>query len=183
MSRIDRGFIVRLVFALAAMVACIAAPVSAEMKKSQLTASNGIVVDVNSDDFADRAEYTAPAIRFTPEGGGLAFALVAKIKKSGSVGPLMIQGGITYSGDWRFYDTAIFKGGDEANFHSMGRDVGSCRYSCTLSEDFSVDISPEDIRKHAENGIIAIQIRAKSTNTAILSIPVAYIDAINEVAR
>lgn len=161
----------------------IADPSAAQMKKAAFTASNGVVVDVNSDDFAGRAEYSAPTIRFSPSNGGSGVALIAKTRHAGKLGVLNVQGFIMYSGSWRFYSNAIFKGGAQASFKSIGRDVGSCRYGCSLTENFIIDLSPEDITKHTENGVLAIQIRGKSADTAIMEIPVSYIQAVNEVAK
>jgi hypothetical protein len=171
---------------IALILACITlatTTASAQMTKSQFTASNGVVVDVNSDDFAGRAEYSAPAIKFSPENGGSGYALVAKTRHAGKLGPLNIQGFIMYSGSWRFYSSAIFKGGAAATYAATGRDVGSCRYGCTLTENFMIDLTPTQVEQHAENGVLAIQIRGKSADTAIIQVPVSYIDAVTEVAK
>jgi hypothetical protein len=156
---------------------------SAEMQKSQFTASNGIVVDVNSDDFAGRAEYSAPVIRFSPDNGGTGIALVARTRNAGALGELNVQGFVMYSGDWRFYGSAIFKGGAPAKFKSLGHKVGSCRYGCTLTENFLVELTPAEVEKHAEGGMLPLQIRGRSSDTAIIQVPVSYLKAVLEVAR
>lgn len=171
--------------ALVAMFAAsaIVMPASAQMTKSAFTASNGIVIDVNSDEFAGRAEYSAPVIRFAPANGGSGVALVAKTRHAGTLGSLNVQGFVMYSGSWRFYSDAIFKGGAPAKFKQTGRNVGSCRYGCTLTENFMIEITNDEISKHAENGILAVQLRGKSADTAIVQIPVGYVLAVNEVAK
>lgn len=44
-------------------------------------------------------------------------------------------------------------------------------------------LTPEDIKKHTQAGILAIQIRAQDTTTAIVEIPTSYLDAVEEVAK
>lgn len=77
----------------------------------------------------------------------------------------------------------MFKGGEEAKFTEAGRDVSSCRYGCTLTENFFIEITPEQLKKYAEAGVVPLQIRAGSAHTAMINIPVAYIAAVNEVAK
>lgn len=170
---------------LAATVAlATASPAYAQAVKSTVTASNGVEVTVYSDEFANRYEYSAPSIK---SGDGL--ILVATIKKGGVAPPPHLTGFFIYSGEWRRYNAAIFKGGDTANFIEAGRDVGSCRSSrysrgsCTLTENFKIELTPEDVKKHGQDGKLAIQIRAQDTSTTIFEVPVAYIDAVNEVAK
>ena len=155
----------------------------AQSVKSIVAASNGVEITVYSDEFANRFEYSAPSIKLND-----GFALVATVKKAGVVPPAHITGAMVYSGEWRHYNSAIFRGGDAAEFTVTDRKVGRCssyRYSgpsCTLSEGFRIELAPSDIQKHAQNGILAIQIRAQDTSTAIIEVPVSYIDAVNEVA-
>jgi len=127
-------------FAIGALALSFSGVAQADMTKTQFTAPNGVVVDVNTDEFAGRREYSAPAVKFTPDNGGSGGALVGEVFNDGKLLGITIQGFIVYSGDWRFYKTAIFKGGASAQFHSTGHDVGSCSYGCTLSEDFMIDI-------------------------------------------
>jgi hypothetical protein len=172
-------------FTVTACLLLMASPAVAQMVKSKVTASNGVQVDVAVDDFAGRAEYSAPVVEFTPAtGGGSGIALVAKVRRSGALSPAGVQGFIMYSGEWQYYGTAVFKGGDPVSYTRLGGDVGSCRYRCTLTERYTIEVSAADIKKHAENGILPIQIRASKTgNTALLQIPTSYFDAVNEVAR
>ena len=161
------------------------AAAQAQMVESHVTASNGVTIDKNADDFAGRYEYSAPIINFTTaNSAGNGFALVAKIRNNGILGKLNIQGSIVYSGDWQFFTSAVFKGGDPVDYTRVDGDVGDCQYGCTLSESYIINLTPADIQKHASDGIVAIQIRASKTgNTAIVNIPVSYIDAVNEVAK
>ena len=168
--------------AVSAIVA-ISAPAAAQSVKSQIVATNGVKVDVATDEFAGRVEYVAPTIDFKTERGGTGAVFVARIKKSGTVGPLLIQGFVMYSGDWRYYTKAVFRGGDPVDFTRTGGKVGSCRYGCSLSEDFAVKLSPEEVKKHAVDGQLDIQIRSNGGETAIFTIPASYMDAVNEVAR
>src|SRR6185503_19423755 len=80
----------------------------AQAVTSQKTASNGIVVDVNSDSFANRYEYSAPVIHFKVGDYAIpSFVLVAKIKSAGVTSALLLEGTITYGGEWHFYTTAL----------------------------------------------------------------------------
>jgi hypothetical protein len=153
------------------------------MTKAQYTAPNGVIVSVNTDDFAGRREFSSPFVKFTPDGGGLGEAMVGEVFNAGKLLGLTVQGVVAYSGDWRFYDSAIFKGGEPAKFHRTSSDVGSCSYGCSLSEDFIIDITPEEAKAHAENGAVAIQIRGRPGATAIISVPLSYFDAVQAVAH
>jgi len=157
----------------------------AQAVESHVTASNGVVVDVNSDEFANRYEYSAPIIKFSVGSGAVeSFALVAKVKKSGALSGLMIQGNIYYNGEWHYYTSALFKGGDPVDFAEGSKEVLNCSYGCSFTEGFVIKLKPTDIAKHAENGTLAVQIRpARSTEIALLQIPVSYINAVNEVAK
>lgn len=153
----------------------------AQSVKSVVASSNGVDVTVYSDDFAQRYEYTAPSISMA-EG----FVLVAAIKKAGSITPAYATGTIMYSGEWRRYTNAIFRGGDPAKFTVTDRNVGRCsssrysRPSCTLSEGFDISFTAADVKKYSQDGILAIQLRAQDTSTVLVNIPVSYIDAVNE---
>lgn len=105
------------------------------------------------------------------------------MRRAKVLGELNIQGFFIYSGEWKFFTSAVFKGGDPVNYTRLGGDVSSCRYGCTLTENFFIKISDEEIKKHSIEGFVSIQIRSKGLDTAILSIPVEYITAVNEVAK
>lgn len=160
------------------------AAVAVAATKSEVTASNGVAVTVYSDEFANRYEYSAPSIEFKEDGESSgSFALVAKISKGGAIGDAYVTGAVYYSGDWHRYASAVFRGGDTVKFTSTSRDVLSCRYGCSYSEGFRLDISKDEIAKHASDGVLAVQLRAQSSDTAIIQIPVSYFDAVNEVAK
>lgn len=157
---------------------------AAQAVKSTVTASNGVEVTVYSDDFADRKEYTSPYVK---QADGQLMA--ATVRTKGITRPIELTGFFIYSGEWRRYASALFKGGDAAEFKSTGRDVGRCsssrysRPSCTLTESFNIALTPADIIKHGEGGTVAIQIRAEDTSTAIFEVPVSYLKAIAEIAQ
>lgn len=177
----------RSVWAIIALFVAMASPVGAQGSsavRSVTTASNGVQVTVYSDEFAGRYEYTSPSVDI-PDG----FLLIARVKTGDRAGPADLRGSIVYSDDsWRFYDNAIFRGGARAEFVSNGRDVISCRGSrssrgCSYSESFIINITPDELRQHAQNGILALQLRSnRSTNTVMVEIPTTYFDAVNEVA-
>jgi len=174
---------IRSSFLAVAAIVIATSPVTAQAVKSQITASNGVIVDLNADDFANRYEYSAPSIDFPGSPSG--FVFVGKVKRAGVLGDLTLQGSIMYGGDWRYYSTALYKGGDSADYITMKREVIGCHYgSCSFSESFMINISPKDIAKHAENGVLMIQIRARESPEAVmLQIPTTYIDAVNEIAK
>lgn len=172
--------------AIVGLLCCIGAPsiADAQAVKSIVTASNGIEVTVYSDDFANRKEFTAPYIK-VPDGQ----ITVATTNKGDAKGVIGLTGFFVYSGEWRRYSNALFKGGDVAKFTSTGRNVGRCsssrysRPSCTLSESFVIDLTPAEIRAHDAGGMIAVQVRADDTSTAVFEVPMAYFKAIAEVAQ
>lgn len=155
-----------------------------QMIESTVTATNGVVVDVNSDSFAERYEYSAPVVNFTNPSG---FFLVARIRSAGRLGNLEVGGSIAYYGDWRQYRSAVFRGGAAANYTRDGGRVTSCsgsRYGgCGLMESFTIILSQAEVTQHAENGVLQIQVRPSlGGDPVMLNIPVNYIDAVMEVA-
>lgn len=158
-----------------------AAPLSAA--ETAVTASNGVTISVNGDDFADRYEYVAPSIDIS-DGNLTGAFFVAAIKKGATPTINAYQGFVMYSGEWRFYKSAVFRGGDPVRYTRTDGKVGSCRYGCTLTENFSIQLSRAEIAKYAVDGIVQIQVRSQSsTQTFMISIPVAYITAVDEVKK
>ncbi|MEN5176341.1 hypothetical protein [Brevundimonas diminuta] len=162
----------------------IASSASAQSVKSTQTSSSGTPITIYADEFAERFEYTSPSIE-----SGDGQMMVARTDKGQDKGNVKLIGFFVYSGDWRYYDSALFRGGARANFQEAGRDVGRChssrysRPSCTLTEQFSISVSPEEIAQHSRDGKLDIQVRSgRSTETAIFSVPTAYFDAVREVA-
>lgn len=159
-------------------------PAVAQSEKSTRVASNGTEVTIYSDSFADRYEYSAPAIDLPDLGG---YALVAKIVKGGVAGPLEIVGSIMYRGDWRYYSSAILRGGESVVATFDNRKVVSCsgsRYGgCSLREGFRVLPTAAQIAKFGQNGAFDIQIRAQAGPAVIISVPLTYIAAVNEIAK
>ena len=157
----------------------------AQFVKTKVTASNGVEVIQSVDEFAGRYEFTAPSIEFTTsKKGGTGFALVALLRTNTINSGAEIQGAIFYKGDWEYFNSAVFRGGGAVNYTRLGGDVGSCRYGCNLSEDFSISLTAEEISKYAVDGVVEMQIRGTSSgNTAMLKVPVAYIEAVTEVGN
>lgn len=178
-SRICRGFIAGAAFALAVVTS----PASGQAVKSTVVAPNGLEVTVYSDDFAERYEYTAPIIDIDK----FSYALVAKIVENGKSRPVSIVGSISYQGDWRYYEKAIFRGGVEASTVFGDRNVVTCsgsRYGggCTLREGFQITPTPEQWQSFAASGVVQIQLRAKDASTTLISVPVSYREAVEAVA-
>ncbi|MEE2795623.1 MAG: hypothetical protein VX512_12395 [Pseudomonadota bacterium] len=156
--------------------------VSAQSVKTETEASNGVQLTIHRDDFAGRSEITAPSL----SAGPLGFAFVATITQNGKPGPLMIVGSVSYSGEWRYYNSAILRGGEAVEGIFNDRDVVSCRGSrysgCSLREGFQLLPSAEQIEKYALNGMLSIQLRARSGAPVVLEIPVSHIEAVIEAA-
>lgn len=170
----------RLAIIFMSLFAAFAAPAAAQSVESEIKASNGVVIELNADDFANRYEYTTPTIKL-PQG----FAFVAKIDRPGSTRGLHISGGFVYSGEWRRYSSALYRGGVAADFQSTDRDVVSCRGSrdsgCILSETFRIELPQSAIDKYSANGSLDIQVRAQDASSVMISIPMEHIEAIKEV--
>jgi len=154
------------------------AGLSVAQAKETVVASNGVTVSVNGDDFSGRYEYTAPTIKF--DGG---FLLIARVKTPSHTSDVFGTGAFIYSGSWRRYDSAVFKGGEAVNFTAGNKSVGSCRYGCTLTEEFEVRITDAQLKKYAVDGVVPIQVRASAiAQTSMIEIPVAHFDAVREVS-
>jgi len=169
------------VAALAAFVVSLPADASAQSLRSEVTTSNGVVVTVHSDEFANRYEYSAPQVRIDD---GL--VLVGRLIRADTIEPVHIEGAFIYysAGDWRYYDSALFRGGDPAEFISAGRDVGGCIPSlCIYTERFRINLTPEDVATRGVDGKVAIQIRSGPTMaTVLLEVPTSHFDAVMEVS-
>lgn len=169
--------------AIACAVIIAATPAQAQAVKSVVRASNGVEVTVYSDEFANRYEYSAPSVE-----SGDGHLMVATIKKGGVAPAPHLTGFFVYAGEWRKYVSALFRGGDAAQFIEGSRNVGSCassrysRGSCTLSETFKIEVTPAELVKHGKDGTIAVQVRAQDTSATVFEIPTAHFDAVKEVS-
>ena len=158
------------------------ASANAVASETKVTASNGVVVDVNGDEFSNRYEYSAPSLKLGESEG---FVLVAAIDKNGTKTGVMATGSVYYNGEWRFYDQALFRGGDNAPAVFGDRDVVSCRGSryssgCSLREGFQINLTDALVQKHAVDGNVQVQIRAKGLYPVMVTIPVSYYTAVKE---
>ena len=61
----------------------------------------------------------------------------------------------SYSGQWRFYDSAYDSNGNKLDFKSIRRNVVHCGSigGCSYSEDMSVLVTEEYLQANAESGI------------------------------
>jgi hypothetical protein len=162
-----------------ALLCCTAAATTKNVE-SEVHASNGIPVTISADDAAQRYEYTAPAITLSENRG---FFLVAAVDHGGTKTPVMVSGTLMYRGDWRFYDQALFQGGEELPGTFDGRHAFSCASSqgCMRSENFKVEPTAAHIQKHAENGMLPVELRARGLNPVVIHVPVSHFDAVREV--
>jgi hypothetical protein len=172
-------------WALVSLVLFASSAASAQSVRSEIAATNGITVTLHADEFANRYEYSAPVVNFPSAGG---FFLVSRIKRSGTTSPIQIVGAIMYNGDWRFYQSALYRGGTPADYTRVEGRVSSCsgsRYGrgCSLIERFSINVTPSDVNQYAQDGVLQIQVRpTQGGDPVMLSIPVTYIEAVTEVS-
>lgn len=174
------------VWAFCGLIAAAAAvPAAGQSEKSTLVASNGVSISLNADEFADRYEYTAPDIEI-PESRSVAW--VGRVKVRGEWLPLQIGGLAAYQGDWRYYDQAILRGGEELTAHFTDRSVISCagssrRYGqgCLLSESFMILPTRAQIERYAEDGVLAVQIRSRRGQSMTINVPLDYVAALDEL--
>ncbi|MCO5094905.1 MAG: hypothetical protein M9960_06825 [Xanthomonadaceae bacterium] len=148
------------------------------------TASNGVEISVKSDDFADRYEYSAPAIKFGTISADNGAIFLARVKSAGTFTPVTIQGFIMYRGEWRRYSTAIFRGGETATLSNTQRKVVTCSSRpCVLSEYYIIHVTQEQIDKYTSDGKLEIQLRSQDANHFMISIPANYVQALLEVTN
>lgn len=181
-----KGMVVRRLFPVLAfaVMSFITYPSQAQSVKSEVVASNGTPITLYADEFADRYEYSTPTIEI-PNLGGFYFA--ARVNRSDTLGPIRIVGSLMYDGEWRYFTSAIFKGGREATATFTDKEVVSCRGSrfgrgCSYREGFSITIQETELREFAENEVITLQLRSRSSENQLISIPLRHFAALKEVA-
>jgi len=159
----------------------------AEAAERQVSASNGVVIDINGDEFDGRLEYTAPMVKFDNESS---FFLVAAIKANGQqAGPMLVVGNVYYRGEWRQYAAAHLRGGEAVKSTFGDRNVVSCsgsRYSsgCSLREGFQLTLTDAQIAKYAADGYVDMKLKASASNEEpVIRVPLSYIHAVREVSR
>lgn len=82
---------------------------------------------------------------------------------------------IRYRGDWRYYTSASFVGGEQKRLTALKREVIGCsgRGSCTLQETLGIEISDEALRNG--NRSINVRVNSKSGFANEIVIPQNYI--------
>ena len=167
----------RCVMVVAATALALGTPAAADSRKA--IASNGIEISFEGEDgFSPARTVAAPFIRTSD--GGYVFAYRKPV--NGDAPYYLIQGLVSYNGEWRFFDRAYYQGGVPARFDSLDRDVGHCsRYGgCSHSESYQVAISSVELAQHTRDGNLAVKIDAKGAEGFVIVIPKAYIDAVKE---
>ncbi|WP_126173458.1 hypothetical protein [Altericroceibacterium xinjiangense] len=174
-------YLFRLLIAVAAVATNGAA---AQESAVNVLASNGVQVDIEADDFSGRAEYTAPKIELDNDFGTL---FVAAIKDAGGLSPVIVMGRLYYEGDWRRYDQAVLRGGEEVKAIFGDRGVVNCSASryrkCTLGEGFQLTPTEDQLSRYVEDGRVQVQLRAHGLYPVMLSIPVSHFEAVAEVSK
>jgi len=168
---------------ISAVAMAVATPAYEPGEMSTVTASNGVEVSVYSNESENRYEFSAPLIK-----SGDAHLLITTTKGEGIAPYPRIEGTFSYFGNWRNYDNALVKGSGHVEFVQVGRSEGQCHWyrysqpSCTRKERFIIVLQSDDVIKHAQDGKVALQISAQDNSTTETEIPIAYIDAVKEVA-
>lgn len=89
--------------------------------------------------------------------------------------------GVSYRGDWRFYQSANLQGGQSLPFTEIDRSVVSCADSdltgCRLSEDFGITLSDQIFSGAMESGL-TLRVNTSSSGIAnTYSIPASMFRA------
>ena len=153
--------------------------------KSAVKASNGVTVSVSADTFANRHHFSSPKISTESIKKASAGTYVAKSNHGATKGDVFIYGWIVYgSKSWRYYKSALLRGGESVDYTRTGGEVSSCPSLCVFSEDFVIDITSEQREKYTINGNLEFQIRSENEGDKIIvSVPAEYFDAVNEVGK
>lgn len=171
------------------------APAGAQSVSKKVTASNGVVIDVREDSFAQVFDYIAPEIRFEVESSPKTWigtwAVLFKRRSGGELSLYNYQGQFGYSDSaWRTYDNAVYRGGASVSYTRTDSEVARCYNNlgnygdvCTYVEKFGLVISDDELANYAENGTLQIQVRPQRGNPVLLSIPVSHFEAIADVSE
>lgn len=151
---------------------------------STSTARNGTVVDVIFIPRGDSRSFSSPVVE------GESTDIYAFRRDEGAVrGPLQIKGASYYWGEVRHYSQATFADGSVAEFKRGPVEVRQCDGElnghpyCMWSEDFTITINPEDLWIHSGDGVLEFDLHSgRIPARAELSIPVAHVEAVIEVA-
>jgi hypothetical protein len=167
---------------LLAIVASSAA--QAQDAKSVVQTSIGVPVEKWSNDFAGHYEFASPEVHFAvPRGFGDQTAVISLTKDGGKVEGPRILVMLAYNGDWQFYNSAVFKGGEPIAFTESQHRVIGCEGGCTESESFFLTPTKAQLAKYAADGNLTFQIQSKTATNAIITIPMAYYAAVLEAAK
>ena len=157
---------------------------AAASEKSTVPTTFNVPITKWSDDFAGRYEFASPDVTFEIERGQLGqTASLSLVKRNGVVDGPNILVMVAYGGDWQFYSSAIFKGGEAIAFEEGSRKVLSCRGGCTMTESFFIKPTKAQLAKYGSTGNLTFQIRSKTATQAIITIPMVYFAAIQEAAK
>lgn len=94
-------------------------------------------------------------------------------KQQGQVDVLQVRVSVLYTGGWRMYDQAYFKGGRSAEIVPAKREVISCSgraSGCLVSETILVNVSPEILKDAKSTGFnLAVSSRGGFEAPAFIS--------------
>ncbi|MFN3523908.1 MAG: hypothetical protein ACK4YQ_16805 [Phenylobacterium sp.] len=155
------------------LIALSVAAAALSARAEEATAPNGVVIQIDGDEFSPFVDYTAPFHQ--QEDGGYVFA----VRKRGSGDAVFLaQGFIYYSGDWRFYDRAYLPGGNSVDFASSERKVLGCsRYSgCRYSESYQLTFTPEQVKAGLREGI-RVQVRGRGAGEFVIAFSAPELEA------
>ena len=172
---------------LAGIITIVTSPAFAQFPegKSTAKASNGVSVTIQGDTFANRYSFVSPEISTKSEKRATTFAYVTKLNNGDVKGDFAVIGFIIYTSQkWRYYNSALFRGGEAVDYVKLSSDVSNCSSACIYTERFSVRMTQEQTEKYTVNGKVDFQIGTEAEDDkVIISVPTKFIDAVNEIGK
>jgi hypothetical protein len=161
-------------------------PTSALGAERKVTASNGVEVQIESDDFKPNTVFRVDVLKskvgWSSVSPGANLALSRGSDRPDLLG-LQLQ--IAYSGEWRMYDGAFLRGGVALEFSSVRRDVVSCRSRpCTLYESMVAALPREALEELSAAGDVEVKFTARRAPSGdyVVTVPASAVRALLEVA-
>lgn len=84
---------------------------------------------------------------------------------------------VSYVGNWRYYESASFVGGDTVKAAGVNRKVNFCQASgmCSHNEDIIINITPQQLVQAQGKGL-KFRVNSRQGINSELSVPAGYVD-------
>jgi hypothetical protein len=151
----------------ALLLVAVATPALASSGK--VTASNGVEVQWNSDDFTGNKVFYSPkvkgwnTIRVVAPAGGQPHLLGQVVARVRTV-------------------DAVYRGGAPVDARVINAEFAGCRAYCSYMLTYRINVSNEELAAHTEAGVLPIRIETGETRD-VVSIPLQYFAAVREAAN